>query len=496
MKQPKRIPLGRFAPDLADLLMQDSLSRADNAVPITGGYGPMGSWSDMGEDALSLGSPADANRPRGGMSAVDRGGGAYNFVGSQDRIYEVASRGTTDISGPGGYSVTGVERWSFAQFSQLIFAASYDANLQYFDLAAAPGEFADVPELHSGVRVPRARHLGVVKNHLVLGNCYDAVFGSSPDSIWFPAIGQPLSFPEIGSDEAASLQSDRQPLAGEGGWVQGIVGGAEVGAVFQEKAIWRMDYRGGAAIFDINKVEPDRGLLIPGLAVPFLRNVFFLAEDGFYIFDYTSSRAIGKDVVNKYFFADWDSLYPDRVWAAADPDSTRIHIIYPSVNATTAGVPDRMLIYDWALDRDSDPQDEPLEDDDLPDFDVRLSPVGARKLGAWDTDFKIGTLDGDALIATFETGDIELAPGRRALSSAVRPIVHGSDNVTVGVAGRAHSNTPVVFKEQHDRDATGKCPARLDARYHRYRLEVGELGFLGFDEAIAMDVEFTPTGVR
>ncbi len=507
MRDPKRVALGRLAPDLPAIAA--SMLKADNCVPIPGGYGPMGSLSDMGENAV-------ANRPRGGISAVDRGGAAWNFVGTEDMIYEVASRGTTDISAAGGYSISSYERWAFAQFSQLIFAASYDAPLQWLDLAAMPSDFAAVPELHAGIGVPRARHLGVVKNHLILGNCYDAVYGASPNSVWWGAVSQPLSYPEIASDEAASLQSDRQPLAGDGGWVQGIIGGAEVGAIFQEKAIWRMDYRGGAEIFDITKVEPDRGLLIPGLAVSFKRNVLFLAEDGFYVFDYTGTTPVGKGIINQYFFDDWDATYPDRVWAAPNPDSTQIRIIYPSVNATTPGVPDRMLVYDWALDRwstgtidlsmlmavlqpgvnlDTLPDDN-LDDDDLPDFDERLSAVGARQLGAWSTGYKIGTLDGDALIATFETGDLELAPGRRALSSSVRPIVHGTDHVTVGVAGRAHANSPVNFSRQYPRDKTGKCPARLDSRYHRYRLKIGELGFLGFDEGIALDVNFTPTGIR
>ncbi len=508
MIRDQRIPLGPLEPDLAAIMNQRSLTVADNVLPSKAGYVPMPSLSDMGEDAL-------AKRPRGGLSGVDSAGNPYNLVGTEDIIYEIASQGLRDVSAPGGYAVTGTERWSFAQFDQLIFAATYSAELQYCDLMAAPLVFAAVPSLRPGVGVPRARHLGVVGNHLVLGNVYDPVFGAVPGSIWWGAINQPLSYPKIGSDEAASLQSDRQPLRGHGGWVQAVRGGAEVGAIFQERSIWRMDYRGGAVIFDLTRVVPDLGLLIPELAIPFQRSILFLTEDGFHVFNYTDTVPVGKERVDNYFFSDWDALYPDRVWGLPDPDSTRIWIIYPGAGHTN-GTPNRVIVYDWALDRwatgtlalemlvhvlapgihlDSLPDDD-LDDDTLPDFDTRLSLTGARTLGGYGADYKLGTLDGPALVGLFETGDIELAPGRRACSSSARPVVTGNDHVSVAVAALAKSNSAVTFGPQKPQDKTGKCPVRADGRYHRFRMQVGETGFVGFEHATALDVAFNKTGKR
>ena len=48
-----------------------------------------------------------------------------------------------------------------------------------------------------------------------------------------------------------------------------------------------------------------------------------IAEDGFYLWDYTVSTPIGHEIVDKTFLADVDTTYFDRVSAVADPDNKR-----------------------------------------------------------------------------------------------------------------------------------------------------------------------------
>jgi hypothetical protein len=502
----KTIAFGPLTPDLAPILAKNSCLVADNVLPVAGGYEPMLTWADLGEDALAL-------RPRGGIAVVDRAGNPYNFAGTAEKLYEIASQGTRDVSAGGAYLLSGYQRWAFAQFGQLVFAASYDADLQYFDLTSTPGTFAAVPELHPGLGVPRASHLGVVSNHLVLGNVYDREYGAVPDSLWWGAINQPLSYPEIASDEAASLQSDRQLLRGKGGWVQAVIGGAEMGAIFQEKQIWRMDYRGGSEIFELTRVEPERGLLIPELAVSFTGGVFFLSESGFCVFDYTSVTDVGKDKINKTFFADFDATYPDRVWAVADPDNTRIWVIYPG-SGNVDGRPNRALVFDWVLGQcstgsfdlempvhvlvpginlDTLPDDD-LDDGTLPDFDTRISAPGARTLGGYDSSFKIGTFTGDALIGTIEVGAVELNPGRRATATGAWPLVNGSDHVSVAVSALSKINGAVNFGQLSGMEGEGFCPLGADGRYHYFRVQLGETGFVGFEKAVGVDIDYFATG--
>jgi len=504
----KPLAFGPLSPDLAPILAKNSCLVADNVLPVAGGYEPMLSWEDLGENAIAL-------RPRGGHSAADRGGNAYNFVGTAKKLYEIASQGTRDVSAGGDYLLSSYERWAFAQFGQIVYAASYDADLQYFDLTTTPGSFAAIPELRPGIGVPRARHLGVVHNHLVLGNVYDRVYGGVPDSVWWGAINQPLSYPEIGSDEAASLQSDRQPLRGNGGWVQAVIGGAEVGAIFQETQIWRMDYRGGAEIFEITRTEEERGLLIPELAVSFTGGVFFLSESGFCVYDYSTVVDVGKDKINQYFFDDYDDTYPDRVWAIADPDNTRIWVIYPGAG-NTSGLPNRALVFDWVLGQCSTGTFDlempvlalvpginldTLPDDDLDDsvlgllsFDERLSAPGARKLGGYDSNLKIGTFTGEALIGTIEVGAIELAPGRRSTATGAWPLVTGSDHVSVAVATKSKINSDVIYGRLAGMEGEGFCPLGADGRYHHFKIQLGETGFVGFDKAVGVDIDHFMTG--
>ena len=409
MIQPKRIGLGDYTPDLSGFAAQNTLLKAENTLPAADGYRSMPSFEAMDETVLG-------GRPLGAIGGVDPGAVGFNFAGTSDALYRIAGNGTEAVTrDAGAYSVTGAERWEFVQRNDVVIAATYGEPMQYVRLGT-PGKFQDMDVVEDGFTPPRGRHIAAVRTHIVLGNCFDGIYGAVPNSIWWSSINSGIHWFKPGGDLAAADQSDRQELAGNGGWVQAVVGGGEVGAVFQEKAIWRMDYRGGSIIYSLTKVEPDRGCLIPGLAIAFGRNVFYLAEDGFYLFDYRTSQPIGKDRVNATFFSDWDSDYPDRVYGIADPDSTQIWVVYPGAG-NTDGRPNKALVYDWALNKwshgsfeveiicqsitpsqfsvdfdaggagdediDPDPEDNLSYDTDKPE-------AAALTLGGYDSTFKIG----------------------------------------------------------------------------------------------------------
>lgn len=516
----KRIPYGQYMPDLPPVVNQQGLIKALNAVPINGGYGPQASLSKV-TDATALDEYC-----RGALGGIDFGGNPYNVAGDQYDLYSVDSNGATKKSTTNGVYDTGLEgRWEIAAFGETIIATNFNDDIQYIDAKHLPltaEKFQKVSDLAIAPGVPRARHLGVVDNFLVLGNIYDPVIGNQPGAISWSAINNPLSWPTRGTDGAVAVQSDHQILEGNGGWVQAVVPGSEVGAIFQEHAIWRMDYVGGDVVFALRRVEPNRGLLIPGLAVPVSRWIFYLSEDGFYLFDYTQSKPIGKDRINDTFFADYDSDYPDRVSAIRDPDETRIYVLYPG-SGNSSGTPNKVLIYDWALDMFShaevdaeclawaltsgadldsahtaadpdllgnDPGDG--SDTDPPGnetFDTRLSPPGALTLGAYDTTHTLSSFTGSNLTATLETGDIEVNPGARSFVKEVRPIVDSVD-VTMQVAATARKNESFEYGKPARQDDDGKCPFRSDGRYHRFRTTIPG----AFTAAVGMDVDARMAG--
>jgi hypothetical protein len=511
----KRIPYGQYAPDLPGIVNQQGLTKALGVVPINGGYGPLASLENV-EFATALDEYA-----RGALGGIDFGGNPYNYAGDRFDLYETTTAGATKVSRVGGYD-TGLDgRWEIVAFGETIIAVNWNDESQYLNIRGTT-EFADISSLDIAPAVPRARHVGVIDNFLVMGNIYDNEIGNQPGAISWCAINNPLSWPERGTDGAVAVQSDRQILEGAGGWVHAVVSGSEVGAIFQEHAIWRMDYVGGDVVFSLSRVEPNRGLLIPGLAVPVSRWVFYLAEDGFYLFDYTQSKPIGKDRINATFFADYDADYPDRVSAIRDPDSTRIYVLYPGAG-NVDGCPNKMLIYDWALDMFShaeidaellawsvtpglhldspdDPPDDPDilgnmdmgEDTDPPGdetFDIRVSPPGALTLGAFDKSHILNSFTGANLRGTLETGDIEMAPGMRTLVNRVRPLVDSAD-ATIQVASIGRKNESFVYCPISRQDEDGKCPVRVDGRYHRFRTNLPST----FTNAVGMDVDGRMSG--
>ena len=511
----KRIPFGPWTPDLPPVVNQQGVLTARNVVPINGGYGPLGSLSRF-TDATALTAPC-----RGALGGIDFGGDPYNFSGDKNDLYLVTTDGAENVSKAIGAYELGVEgRWEFAAFGETIIATNFTNEAQFFNIRGST-DFADISSLAIAPGVPRARHVGVIDNFVVFGNIYDPDIGNHPEAISWSAINNPLSWPTRNTDGAVAVQSDRQILEGPGGWVHAVVPGSEVGAIFQEHAVWRMDYVGGDVVFSLSRVEPNRGLLIPGLAIPISRWVFYLSEDGFYLFDYTSSKPIGKDRVNSNFFSDYDADFPDRVFAVRDPDQTRVYVLYPGAG-NTGGTPNKMLIYDWALDMFTeaevdaqcltwavtptahlDSPDTPADPDILgtgdPDigppgdqsFDVRASPPGAISIGAYDTSNFLANFSGANTSGTLESGDIEMNPGFRTFVSEVRPIVDGAD-ATVQVAVTGRKNEDFEFCPIIKQDEDGKCPARSDGRYHRFRVNLPAT----FDNAVGFDVEGKLSGRR
>ena len=505
-------------PDLPPLVNQQGTTVARNVVPIGGGYGPLASLTPR------AGTPTLALYARGAIGGTDFATNSYSFAGDQLDLYKADSSGATVVTRSSGqYQCGNEDYWEFAVFGETVFATNFIDKMQYFDLRdfSAGATFKNVSDLPNAPAVPRARHIGVIDNFLVAGNVFDEEIGLVTDGISWSTVNNALSWPLRGTDLAVAVQSDRQRLEGSGGHVNAVISGSEVGAIFQEHAIWRMDYVGGDVVFALNRVEPNRGLLIPKLAVPVGRQVFYLSEDGFYMFDYTTSRPIGKDRVNREFLNDLDQDFFYRVTAVRDPDETRLYVLYPG-SGHVDGMPNKMLIYDWALDQftdaevtaavlcwsfthgaDLDSADIPGDEDFLEgppaslatlSFDDRATPTGSATLSAYDGSNILSTFTGENLAGTIETGDLEITPGGRTLVTQVRPLVDDVD-VTVQVAGlpkRPRRDVVLKFGPKSKQEDHGACSVRSDGRYHRIRVNLPST----FANASGCDVNGRPSGMK
>ena len=134
--------------------------------------------------------------------------------------------------------------------------------------------------------------------------------------------------------------------------VTGLVsnlGGAD-GAVFFERGVQRMIYQGPPAIFGFYPAEGVRGCNASNSIVQVGPVVYYLGEDGFYVFDGTSSQPIGAQRVDKWFFGNVDQTHIDKVIGAVDAINKIVFWVYPSIGSTD-GVCDQVLLYNWAINR-------------------------------------------------------------------------------------------------------------------------------------------------
>jgi hypothetical protein len=499
-----RVALREWMPDLPPLA-NPGLVKAVNALPTAGGYLPIASLVSTGHAALSA-------RPRGAISGLDTSANAYHIAGDATKLYKYTLTAVSDVSRAvgGAYNASGIAQWHFEQAGNQVIALNPGDDIQVITLSA--GLFTKL-----SADAPRARYIGYIGPILVVANLVsDPVLGgASPDGYRSPAFGNPASWPDPTNPTsgAVAAQALLSSVPGNGGRINAIVSGAEVGAFMQENQIARAEYVGGDVILQVDPVKKSKGLLAPRAFSTFERKVLYLAEDGWQIFDYVTSQPIGDQKINRTFLADYDSQYPDRVSAAIHPDLPVIVVAYPGAG-NTAGQPNKLLLYNYAIDRWAS-SEQALElltrvlpfgvtlddltgnlDTDYPtSFDDIAAGFGSASLGAYGATNALATFSGATLASTFETGDQEHTPGRKTLVTRVRPLVDAAEP-TVQVAARVDRRTAesaIVFGAASPLNEDGECPVDGEGRYHRYRLNLPA----GWTEhAVGLDVTGVQTGER
>ncbi len=246
----------------------------------------------------------------------------------------------TTGAGSGTHSATGIysalsanAQWQFAQFGNLVFATQANVVLQVYDLSSSSA-FATCAG-----SPPQAAYISVVGRFLVLSGLL-----SNPYRIQWSGLNATTTW------TSGVNSSDFQDFP-DGGIVRGVAGG-EAGIIFQDQAIRRMSYvPGSPIIFQIDRITQDKGLFAPYSIVRAGEKIFFYAGQGFHKIEPGGvPEQIGREKVDRTFLADLDRGNLQLFMGAADPRSTRIYWAYKSVSGT-AGVYDKLLGYDFLLDR-------------------------------------------------------------------------------------------------------------------------------------------------
>jgi hypothetical protein len=365
------------------------------------------------------------------------------------------------------------DQWQFAQFNNFVFAVQTGVAPQVYTLSTSTA-FSDL-----GGSPPQARYIAVVGRFLVLSG----LTTSAPYRIHWSGLNATTTW------TSGTTQSDYQDFP-DGGIVRSVAGG-EYGIIFQDGAVRRMTYAPGSpVIFQIDRITEERGIYAPLSIVRAGSRVFYCGSDGFQMISPGGYPvAIGKERVDRTFFADVDSGNLQLCIGAADPNATRVYWAYKS-GAGSAGLFDKLLCYDWTLDKWSltemsgeylatlarpgvtlDALDSISSSIDALSFSLDdVSTGAAASLSGFNSDHKLGFFTGSNLEATLVTAE-KGGDGRRLRVRGFRPVTDAG-TVYGSLSTRETASATAVDSDEVAMNSSGNVPANVSTRYTRMNLRI------------------------
>ena len=456
-----QVPFGEWLPDQPPHL-NPGANVATNVYYALNSYKRFPSLVDYSSNNIGAHS-------RGAGSFRDNAGNVYNFVAKNTDLYQLASGTFTSRKG----SLTGgdTDFWTFTQFGNYVIASNGVDAPQYY-LMGTSTNFANLSAIETSGTTPNFRVSGVVRDFLVTGNQ-----SSNQNRIQWSGINDITVWD--------NKQADFQDLPGSGGEIVAITSG-EVGYVFRQNQIVRMDYVGGSVVFRLSVISPNRGAVYGRTVCQDNRRVFFYADDGFYELNGDNISSIGAEKVNRFFDANLNKAYTDRICAAVDPFNQLALWLYPSVNNTTntTGICDRIIIYNYATKKWSlaEANASTIFTQFVGAYTVELMDIisenldainialdtdfwngGQLFLGAVDSDYKAAIFSGTGNEGEIETSELEIFPNHRASVQGIRPIVDATATVTLKTRDRLADS--VTTSSSSSMNSSGMNPVRQSGRY-------------------------------
>jgi len=479
------IPWGEYRGDVSDYEGQYSRNIL-NVLPRGDGYGP---FPDFAAFSAALGATC-----RGYFYARKSDGSVVIFAATSVRLYKLNNTDLTwtDVSkgGPSDYSaVSSNAQWQFAQFNNFVFAVQANVAPQVFDLSSST-QFADL-----GGTPPQAAYISIVGRFVVLSGLL-----SNPYRIQWSGLNATTTW------TSGTNQSDFQDLP-DGGIVRGVAGG-ESGVIFQDTTMRRMTYTAGTTVFQIERITEDSGLLGPYSIIRAGDRIFYLSAKGFQVVGPgIPPTPIGKERIDRTFTADFDANNLQLLIGVADPNSTRVFWCYKSKASGNTAVFDKMLCYDWGLDRwvpismtgeyaaslaapgtTLDALDSISGSLDALTFSLDSVAASAlTQISICNSSHKIGFFTGANLEATLESSEHGAAPNR-IFVRGFRPITD-APSCYGAVSARENQQSTAVYAAENIIDARGLVPARVDTRYARGKVRIPASTVWTFALGIEPEVE-------
>ena len=533
----QRIQFKDWLPDQPSIL--DTVSEANNVIPLAVGYGPF-------KSAVNYSGAATENLTNCFAAKVNND--VSIFAGGLTKLFKVSATDLTmeDVSKAGGY--TGINRWQFVQFGDYALASNGSEKIQYYDVNSST-DFADL-----AAAAPVAKYITVVRDFVVGANIGA---GTYPSRVNWSDINDPTDWTAGGAS-----QSDFQELP-DGGDITGITGG-EFGIVFLEKAIVRMSYIGSPLFFQFDTISRNVGCIEGGSIAQYGGITYFLSDDGFYACNGQTVTGIGSEKVDRYFFNNANIGDIDSISAAVDPERNLViwnyttvsggrslliynfetqkwceadtDVDYLSTLATTGttldgidsaynvtagsfvigksytirsiGTTDYTLIgavantvgvlftatgvgsgTGVAIDMEASAAASRTIDSLVTTLDDRLY-AGGKFLFGGVRDTRIITFTGSNATATITTNDLEY--GYNSVLTLIRPSVDNG-SADVSVASRRMLDDTITYSTPISASSENRCPVRSAGRYHR--VSITPTGANWFS-AIGIDLDYSEQGTR
>ena len=487
-----QIPFGEWLPDQSDL-GSSGATVATNVIPRASGYSPF-----LGLATLSAAGDAYL---RGFFGSIDGSGTIHLFAGNATKLYKFnnSTAALADVKS-GAYTLASNDQWRFIQFGTSVYATSGLSNILQKYTIGSSSAFAAV----SGS--PAAKYLAVVRDFVVTAHVnYSST--THPFRVRWSQINDADTW-TIGSNQA-----DIQDIP-DAGNITGLVGG-DFGVVLLERGIARFNYVGSPLIFQFDMVETGHGCDIANsVAALAPTQIFYLASDGFFMFNGERSIPIGAEKVDSFFFDDANPHKLDRLSSSIDPINQVVAWSYVSTESIS-GDPDKIILYNYAVNRWSlaSVSHEFIGTIISPNFTLEaLDNIsssldglgtsldsrfwrGGQSAFAASSSSKIASFTGDPLAATLETMEFEPSKMKSSLIKSVTPIVTSKDvapTLTVQVGSRSRQIDTVSFTTAGSLNSDNLVPTRSNGRYHRVRVNASGT----WRYALGVDVDAVSLGRR
>ena len=435
---------------------------------------------------------------RGASSFRDNSNNVYNFVATNTNIYELT--GGAFVSRASGFTGSDTDFWTFTQFGNYVIASNGIDVPQYY-LMGTSTNFAAFTSI--AANVPTFKTSGVIRDFLITGN-----LSTGSNRIQWSGIN------DVSEWTPGTKQSDFQDLPGSGGQIVGITSG-EISYVFRQNQIIRLDYVGGATVFRLSVISPNRGAVYGRTICQDNRRVFFYSDDGFFELNGDQVVSIGAEKVNRFFDIDLNKGFSDRICAAVDPFNQLAMWLYPSASNTsnTTGICDKIIIYNYATKKWSTSDANAssifpqfvgaytvelmdLISENLDQINISLDTAfwngGQLLLGAIDNNYNAAIFSGTESIGEIETTELELYPGLRSSIISVRPIVDAEATVTISTKDKLADNPTVSTVSTMN--STGVNPVRQSGRYVKVNVKIPSGG--AWKDAQGVDLIAARAGLR